>query len=200
MASASALSADLLLLEAMLKANRALSATAVVNKSPISNNANVATLRAALRDLEPWAPRLHSARFTVLAEDYGLPTLDLRFASEDLLNVLTKASHIFVKGASFFEKLQYLPTPSFYLFRTYSRMSCALSGLEKGSGVFARVEANARCFGTPVRCGDTFVAAPNLARLRLFDPVFQKKPAPGAAEIREIIEPAGRKTRVVPTK
>jgi hypothetical protein len=130
---------DLLLIQFLLEANPNLSITCVVNEIPVTNNVNVASLLHCLEKQTDHPNVLESERFEYLGESNELPAVDLRFISPQLRKHLEEADIILVKGVSFFEKLQYLPAPTYYMFTVYSATSRILTGLQRYSGVFARI-------------------------------------------------------------
>jgi hypothetical protein len=137
---------DLLLIRLLLEVNPHLSITCIANESPITNNVNVTVLLHYLREQSDHLSLLEDERFEYIGEPNELPAIDLRFISPRLKKQIEEADVILVKGVSFFEKLQYLPAPTYYLFTVYSETSKLLTGLERHRGVFARIGPHLCCF------------------------------------------------------
>lgn len=129
----------LLIVSLLLEANKSLRVIVVVNEIPVTNNVNITTLREAITSSTHFGKLANNERFTIHSEHNELPCFDLRFCTSTLRSILAQADLLIVNGVSFFEKIQYLPKPAFYLFTVYSSVSVLLTGLKRGDKVFAKV-------------------------------------------------------------
>lgn len=129
----------LLFIRYLLDANPNLVITCVVNDIPVTNNCNTATVFHFLKTRGSFLNLLQDTRFCIFREPNELPAIDLRFISSRLKTCIEEADIILVNGVSYFEKLQYLHVPSYYLFTVYSEVSRILTGFERYSGIFVRV-------------------------------------------------------------
>lgn len=129
---------DLMMIRLVLAANPDLTVIGVVSTEVVANNANSATLDACLAD--PLFDGLRTdSRFEVFEERNIRSAIDPSFCSRHLLDVISKADVVYVKGVSFFETIQRLDAPSYYGFVVHSIDSQRCTGLEKGDGVFVRI-------------------------------------------------------------
>ena len=168
----------LLFIHRLFDLNPNLEVVCVVNRKPVTNNVNLATLQHQLENCEVGFGLMSNPRFSVQAESNQLTAPDLRFASRELKAVVEQADVIFVNGVSYFEKLQYLPVPTYYAFTVHSNTSRLLTGLAKHQGVFVRIPPHLCGFddvrddpkdlivGMPLKAIHKAVTSRNYQRLR----------------------------------
>lgn len=139
---------DLLFIQKMIDTNNNVNVACIVHDQPVSTTANYSTLSYLLeRSQNYFLKKLNNeSRFTILREKNDLAAFDPRFMSSRLAQELCGSDIVISKGASNFEKLQYVPIPIYYLFTVYSKVSTILTGFEKFSGIFARVGPRLSCF------------------------------------------------------
>ena len=165
----------LLFIRFLLDANPNLMITCVVNDIPVTNNANTSTILHYLKTQGSFLGLLGHSRFCLFSESNELPAIDLRFSSAQLRTCIEKADIILINGVSFFEKLQYLHAPAYYLFTVYSETSIILTGFERYSAIFARMGPQLCCF-SPIQEQDN--KAQPAKTLRSIHAAIQKEPLP----------------------
>jgi formylglycine-generating enzyme required for sulfatase activity len=134
---------DLAVIRHLLKRNRELQVTAVVNTVVAGAGANRATLEATLE-----APIFCDLRTSVnwFYEPGLRPTVDLSYCTEELRNLLRRVDLAFIKGGGRFETLQDLPVPAYYGFVVSNRDAQKHTGFPPGTGLFARVPAKTMAY------------------------------------------------------
>jgi hypothetical protein len=159
---------DLLLMQNLIKINKNLYITCVVHNTPISNTANYNTLSHILKNNDDchFDGLKHQKRFRILREANKITAFDPRFMSNKLSQELQSTNIVISKGASNFEKLQYVPIPIYYLFTVYSKISTILTGLKQYSGVFAKANAESVCFKNIYSYNSKIEVETNLKNLR----------------------------------
>jgi hypothetical protein len=163
----------LLFIRLLLDANPNLMITCVVNDIPVTNNANTSTVLHYLKTQGSFLDLLGHSRFCLFSEPNELPAIDLRFITAQLRTCIERADIILVNGVSFFEKLQYLNAPAYYLFTVYSETSRILTGFERYSAIFARIGPRLGCF-SPIQEQDN-QAKPAMT-LQSIHAAIQKEP------------------------
>ena len=123
---------DLLFMHNIIKTNKNINFVCVVHDDPISNTANYSTLSYLFENNKDcYIEELkNESRFKVLREVNKITAFDPRFMSENLIQEIQTSNMVISKGASNFEKLQYVPIPIYYLFTVYSKISTILTGLK----------------------------------------------------------------------
>ena len=132
----------LFFIDQLLEANKNLTVTLVINSIPITNNACSETLNHCIEQDQSFYRLFNRERFRIISELNELSAIDLRFCSSELKNEVKSNHVILVNGVSYFEKLQYLPVPTYYFFTVYSKTSQMLTGFESKVGIFVRIEPN----------------------------------------------------------
>ncbi len=145
---------ELLFVRLLLDTNPNLTVMCVVNTVPVTNNVSSLSLLNYLESDGTFLDLLHETRFQIVGEPNELPALDLRFISDELKERINEADIILVNGVSFFERLQYLPKPTYYLFTVYSETSKILTGFERNTGIFARLGPHL-CGFSDIQCEDS---------------------------------------------
>lgn len=133
---------DLLFIKCLLESNPKLTIIGVVSETPITNNASIRTLSHYIKQHDNFLGLRKNKKLLMFGEPNELSAIDPRFISEKLKKQMMAADVILVKGASFFEKLQYLPAPTYYMFTVYSKTSQILTGLKCNNALFARIGAH----------------------------------------------------------
>ncbi len=155
----------LLWIKELLNLKSNLYVTVVVNELPITNNVNSSTLEFVLSDNSFFKELMDHPNFAFFEEKSFLPAIDLRFCSRDLLSKLEHSNIAVVNGVSFFEKIQSLPIPVYYLFTVYSHVSTIVTGLEKGDLIFARMPARTFAFGEIEEDADSVLVSKTLRQV-----------------------------------
>jgi hypothetical protein len=128
---------DLAVLDALLAKLRFLRVTLVANARVISNNASRGSVEACLAT-KRFEELRTSPRFDVWYEDSRRSSVDMRFCSDGLLELLRGGPLIYAKGVGAFETFQNVPAPIYYGFVVHSHDSQVCTGFNPGSAVFAR--------------------------------------------------------------
>lgn len=135
---------DLFFIKVLLGIKDNISITCLVNNIEVTNNSNSYTLKWILKNA--FYELSVNERFSYFEYACELATIDLRFVSGDMIDMFFNCDAILVKGASYYEKIQYLPVPVYYAFTVYNKLSSILTGLNKCDGVFLRGVENSCCY------------------------------------------------------
>jgi hypothetical protein len=139
---------DLFFIQKIIEANKHINIVCAIHDKPISNTANYNTLSYLLEKAPNHFLRnlSNENRFKILRENNNIPAFDPRFMSSKLAQELYDSDIVISKGMSNFEKLQFVPIPTYYLFTVYSKLSTILTGFKRFSGIFARADPRSYCF------------------------------------------------------
>lgn len=136
---------DLKLIEQTLKEYPHLKIAIYCNSNQIKPNTHRSEIQYLLNQPDfAWLKQTPS--LSIIDEANSLETIDMRFASQKLIDNITNADLVCIKGASYFENIPLLNKDRLYLFTVYQNTPAVLTGLEKGAGVFAFVPANTAAF------------------------------------------------------
>jgi hypothetical protein len=130
---------ELLFIRLLLDANPKLTLICIVNTIQVTNNCSLSNVLAYLNSHGKFLHLLKETRFELIGEPNELAAVDLRFISPTLREKIDRADIFLVNGVSYFEKLQYMPKPTYYLFTVYSETSKILTGFERNAGIFSRL-------------------------------------------------------------
>lgn len=129
---------DLVLIWRLLQMNSQLQITGVINNPIVANNASQKTVSRCLE--APFGVQiLQTGRFHFFYEDNFRSAPDPNYCSSALLELIQNADVVYIKGVSFFETIQNLPTPTYYGFVVHSEDSQICTGLQKGEAVLVRI-------------------------------------------------------------
>ncbi|MDD5457393.1 MAG: ARMT1-like domain-containing protein [Candidatus Margulisbacteria bacterium] len=125
------------------------------NTNSIKPNTSVADIKRILKD-EYFTNLRTSTNFSVIGQPSELETIDLRFASKQLINLISDSDLLIIKGANFFENLApNLQTKHrFHLFTVYQSTLQNLTGLSRESGVMAHLGPGQQGYGPIDQQGD----------------------------------------------
>lgn len=159
---------DLMLIDRMLRINPQLEVSIVVSTRVVSNNASAANVAECL-SWPLFADLQRNRAFRVIEEDNRRSAIDLSYCSRPLLDAVTRSDICFIKGVSFFETLQEVPTTAYYAFVVHSLDSQTCTGLRDGESVFARIPKGRAGF----RYGSATLTSlrPSLESSNVFEPL-----------------------------
>ena len=139
---------DLALYQQLLSEFHDLTVTFVVNRFPVSNNVSEATFKLLLRD--PYFNDLNhffaSDRAHIVYEQQVFRSFERNLISPETLSHITTACFLYIKGANFFETMQFPANVTYHAFVVHGEMSMTLTGYPEGVGIFARIPQQKKAY------------------------------------------------------